>query len=326
MKLAHSLLTAAGLACAVMAMPVSACADEVVTVYQSPQEKPALQSQLSALSSSRPNDEDVVTLYVADAVPVQDKSADVKNELYEQLQPATPSESVDKNGDEVVTLFESGKLYAESYHPSEANAIGSQYQPVLTASGQATMYAQAGATKPLAEESHEQTSEEVIANTNYSLGLMSGYGFKLGDRPRLDVTEMLPFIAFPISGVVGRSFYRGVFEYKIEPVLGLLTSFNNRGEAGLSPIGVRYNFTGLSGRTVPYVEGQLGAVYLDVPNSVQGSTFNFITGAAAGIKYFITQKTALNLQCRYRHLSNAGIDTPNPGINSVQLLVGISHY
>jgi hypothetical protein len=38
------------------------------------------------------------------------------------------------------------------------------------------------------------------------------------------------------------------------------------------------------------------------------------------------EKYAWSLEARYMHISNAGLATPNPGINTVQVRVGVGKF
>jgi len=167
--------------------------------------------------------------------------------------------------------------------------------------------------------------EAAITGSSYGLGVMGGYGMDTSGPPRLDVVEVKPFVTFPMTGVVGSGFYRGVLEYKVEASLGYITTLNNRGLLGISPVGLRYNFTS-PGRLAPFIEGQLGVAYADIPKHIQGTRFSFTESAGLGLRYFVSGRTAFELSGRFRHLSNAGIKEPNPGINEVYVLFGVSYY
>ena len=167
--------------------------------------------------------------------------------------------------------------------------------------------------------------EEVISQTSHSIGLQGGYGFKLWQRHNFSVAEALPYIAFPITGPVGKTL-RGVLEYKVEGTIGVITQLDDRIIAGGSPVGLRYNFTGLGGRLVPYSEVTLGAVYANMPRNIQGSRFDFILSFGLGAQYFISRRTTVNLEFRYWHLSDAGIKEPNQGDNLGFVLVGMGFY
>jgi hypothetical protein len=170
--------------------------------------------------------------------------------------------------------------------------------------------------------------EDTISNS-MSIGIQGGYGDKAWDNKhfRLNTALLMPYFTLPVTNVImENTFLRGVLEYKLEVPLGLITTLHNRALAGLNPLGFRYDFTGFKGRFVPYASGSLGMVYLDVPRRVQGTKYNFITNAELGAQYFITDKWTIDAECRYLHLSNAGIKEPNRGQNYIFGLVGINRY
>jgi opacity protein-like surface antigen len=169
--------------------------------------------------------------------------------------------------------------------------------------------------------------EERLVSNDYSVGLTVDRGWSLNHGARgLDFYEAMPSVTFPISGVMGRSFYRGMFEYKVEGLVGVVTNRSDRGIAGLSPVGLRYNFTPVGAKVSPYIEGLLGGVYLNVHRDVQGTRFNFIESIGAGVNCFATEKLAFNIGFRYRHLSNADIREPNKGANTAFLVLGLSYF
>lgn len=168
--------------------------------------------------------------------------------------------------------------------------------------------------------------EKTIAETSYGLGFMGGYGIEVGNPPELDIAQVMPSVSLPMTGAVGDGFYRGVLEYRIEGVLGYVDNFNHRGQLGLNPIGFRYNLTASGNRLVPFVECMLGVVYLNVPKKIQGTRFNFTESFGAGMRVFVSDGFAVEVSGRFRHLSNGGIKEPNPGINTVFVLVGVSYY
>ena len=170
--------------------------------------------------------------------------------------------------------------------------------------------------------------ENALAHGDYSTGIQVGYGTKIWDGAlaSLDTALATVSVKFPISGVKARgTILRGVWEYKVEALGGIITSENDKGVVGLSPVGFRYDFTGL-GAFSPYVELMVGAVYLNVPHTIQGTRFNFIEHGAIGAQYFVSDKTSLDLQARLQHLSNAGIKEPNHGLNSGYVLFGVTRY
>src|SRR5262249_36508995 len=77
-----------------------------------------------------------------------------------------------------------------------------------------------------------------------------------------------------------------------------------------------------SAKTVPYLEFGGGVLVSSTEVPRNTSTVNFLTHAALGFHFIVKEKQALTLTTRYEHISNAGLATPNPGINTVQFTVG----
>jgi len=91
------------------------------------------------------------------------------------------------------------------------------------------------------------------------------------------------------------------------------------GDFGITPV-LRLQSNG-SEKFVPYVELGIGAHYLTEKTITQNKQFstNFQFGdhVAAGIKF--GERDAFAIAYRLQHLSNAGIESPNPGINFHQI-------
>ncbi len=69
---------------------------------------------------------------------------------------------------------------------------------------------------------------------------------------------------------------------------------------------------------VPYIEGGAGLVYTDFQRSDQGFRVNFNPVAGVGLR-----KGSTFLTARLFHLSNAGLDHHNRGMNAIMLGIGI---
>jgi lipid A 3-O-deacylase len=124
-------------------------------------------------------------------------------------------------------------------------------------------------------------------------------------------------------------FMRGDFEYAADliPVYYLLQpapAVNAYG-AAFNPVNLKWNFTS-SARTIPFVELGGGVLFTnhEVPNNA--SRVNFITHGTLGVQFFNSQRRAFTASFRYEHISNAGLTVPNPGVNTVQFLVGVNWF
>jgi len=121
-------------------------------------------------------------------------------------------------------------------------------------------------------------------------------------------------------------FLRGRFEYAVDAV-PLFLAFqpgNTAYGAGFDPLALKWNFQ-RHGRISPFLE-LTGGVLLtnhDVPNGT--NTVNFMDQAALGM-HILGASRNVSLELRYMHISNAGLATPNPGVNTVQIRVGVGKF
>jgi hypothetical protein len=55
------------------------------------------------------------------------------------------------------------------------------------------------------------------------------------------------------------------------------------------------------------------------------SQINFTTGGALGL-HFLRSKYNISTEVRFMHISNAGMTTLNPGINTIQFRLGFGRF
>jgi lipid A 3-O-deacylase len=92
-----------------------------------------------------------------------------------------------------------------------------------------------------------------------------------------------------------------------------------------NPVNLKWNFTG-SAHAIPFTELGGGVIFSnhDVPFGT--SHVNFLTHGTFGLQLFNDQRRAVTASVRFEHISNAGLTTPNPGINTVQFLLGVNWF
>jgi opacity protein-like surface antigen len=93
-------------------------------------------------------------------------------------------------------------------------------------------------------------------------------------------------------------------------------------ELGLNAIFFRFVFGSAAWR--PFIEAGEGAVYTDLRKQDLGSRLQFTSTVGVGLEYEIRPDLAIGLQGRFRHMSNAGMATSNPGINTAFGLIGLT--
>jgi lipid A 3-O-deacylase len=121
-------------------------------------------------------------------------------------------------------------------------------------------------------------------------------------------------------------FLRGRFEYAVDavPLFLVFQPANTAYGVSFDPLGLKWNFE-RHGRLSPYLELCGGALFTDHNVPTGTNTVNFTPQAAFGA-HILDAKYNVSLEVRYLHISNAGLATPNPGINSVQVRLGVGKF
>jgi hypothetical protein len=123
----------------------------------------------------------------------------------------------------------------------------------------------------------------------------------------------------------GPGFLKGRFEYVVDAI-PLFLVFQPRNTAygfGVNPLGLKWNFA-TRGDVVPYVELGGGTLFTTRQVPTGTAKINFTSGAAFGV-HFLRERT-WTAEVRYVHISNAGLESPNPGINTLQFRIGIGRF
>ncbi len=124
----------------------------------------------------------------------------------------------------------------------------------------------------------------------------------------------------------GPGFLKGRFEYVLDatPVFLVFLKNSTAYGAGFSPLGLKWNFA-TRGRVVPYLELNGGTLFTNENVPAGTNDVNFTSAGAFGV-HLLGAKLAWSLEARYMHISNAGLASPNPGINTVQIRLGIGKF
>jgi len=124
----------------------------------------------------------------------------------------------------------------------------------------------------------------------------------------------------------GPGFLRGRLEYAVDavPVFLVVQKTNTAYGAGINPFAFKWLLDTRSS-IVPYFE--LGGGTLFTNNKVPEGTsrINFTSSGALGL-HFLRSKYNIGTEVRFMHISNAGLATPNPGINTIQFRIGFGRF
>ncbi len=125
-------------------------------------------------------------------------------------------------------------------------------------------------------------------------------------------------------------FLRGRFEYAVDavPVFLIFQPANTAYGVGFDPLGLKWNFQ-RHGRISPYLELTGGTLLTNQAVPTYTNTVNFMDQAALGMHILGSKDGAnhnVSLELRYMHISNAGLANLNPGVNTVQVRLGIGRF
>lgn len=126
-----------------------------------------------------------------------------------------------------------------------------------------------------------------------------------------------PFLPGPLKGRL---------EYAVDavPAFVIFQPANTVYGAGVNPLNLKWNFSSF-GRVMPYLELSGGVLFTNHETPVGTSQINFTPGAGFGA-HFLRGSWNWSAEVRYLHISNAGLTKPNPGINTVQIRVGLGRF
>jgi lipid A 3-O-deacylase len=124
----------------------------------------------------------------------------------------------------------------------------------------------------------------------------------------------------------GPGFLRGNFEYAVgaEPIFWIFQPQGTAYGAAIDPLALKWNFDA-RGRIVPYADLDGGVLFTSrqVPRGT--SRVNFTPSAALGM-HILGGRFNWSAEIRYQHISNAGIASLNPGINTLQVRIGVGMF
>ncbi len=121
-------------------------------------------------------------------------------------------------------------------------------------------------------------------------------------------------------------FLCGSFEYAVDvvPVFWVFQPANTAYGFSLNPMALKWNFK-TRGRVVPYLELGGGVLFTNHQVPTGTSRVNFTSGGALGM-HILRNRFNWSIELRYLHISNAGLATRNPGINTLQLRLGLGRF
>jgi lipid A 3-O-deacylase len=203
--------------------------------------------------------------------------------------------------------------------------------------------------KPADEKKQAAASDSLAASSEnkgaWDLAVWGGGGHTVSGGVRNTSVGNAGFrIGKVLTAEHGSGWYRGNLEYAVDliplyilsgpfkpvpsgitcvvgvPCPRLVTNQTVYG-GGFNPFVAKWNFTAPK-RLSPYFELGGGVLFTNHEVPAFTSNVNFMSGATIGMNIFTREKRAFSLDFRYVHISNAGLASPNPGLNTVQGQIG----
>lgn len=127
-----------------------------------------------------------------------------------------------------------------------------------------------------------------------------------------------------VTDPVGAGWWSGSIALGVELALLGITQPTGAYGVGLTPK-LSYTFSSF-GRLKLYFEGGGGPLWTNLDGRIreQGSDFNFLVWGGTGVSYELTPQWALAVGVRFGHISNAGTESPNSGLNYLLPFAGLS--
>lgn len=174
-----------------------------------------------------------------------------------------------------------------------------------------------------------KADDNPILTAKKEFGILTGYGIShigFGEtRHQVQTWDVILRAGFFLSDEIGKdSWYQGRHELVLELPYHMAVNYGGRSMVGGYALG-HWRFTGMD-TVVPYVFAGGGPLFVDLGLPSMGSKLCFSFQGGTGVQYPISKNSALNLEYRYHHISNADTATPNEPLNSSKILMGISFY
>jgi len=179
----------------------------------------------------------------------------------------------------------------------------------------------------VAAASERSAAQAGPAEGGHEAQVWTGGGYSVpGGTGQTGIFDVGVRFGWVISGPHLPGILRGRFEYAVdgEPAYLIFQPANTAYGAGFNPFALKWNFE-RRGRLSPYFELSGGTLFTNHAVPPYTDTVNFTSAAALGT-HLLGAKYNWSVEVRYLHISNAGLANPNPGINTVQVRLGVGRF
>ena len=111
---------------------------------------------------------------------------------------------------------------------------------------------------------------------------------------------------------------------QFNPVFSIPTYNKFLFEAGVN-LGIAYEYY-IPNAAILFFGISVGPHYININTSQQANGFIFSDNVFLGVHQILSPKLMLTYQVKLRHISNAGLQNPNKGIDNLFAGVGVSYF
>lgn len=163
----------------------------------------------------------------------------------------------------------------------------------------------------------EKNSEEIP--DRYGLATVIGYNY---DPSENIVFGLLSAFALYDYDKIWPHAAPEALRFKVEISAGA-TVKNEKGAILSAGVLALYYLDSLAGENYrPYIEGGIGGIYTQWQVEGQGSKVNFNPQIGVGTEFSLGSGPSFLMGLRLHHISNAGLDDDNRGVNSIVFVLG----
>jgi lipid A 3-O-deacylase len=165
----------------------------------------------------------------------------------------------------------------------------------------------------------EEAAVDEVPPDRYGMGLLYGNTFSPGSD--IGFVQVSGFGLFDYAKVWHHPAPK-LLRWKLEGTIGSTTMPQARFMASLGMLALYYLDFISTNYTRPYIEGGIGGIYTDFQVKGQGSRINFNPQAGLGMDVTVGPGLPFYVAARVHHISNAGLNHNNKGVNSVIFMLG----
>ena len=166
-------------------------------------------------------------------------------------------------------------------------------------------------------------AQEAPENSSRELQIWTGGGHGInGSTSETGMWNLGLRYGLILTSPHGPGFLNGQLEYAFDvvPAWVLTQKTNTVYGGGVNPFAFKWILSQPK-KVKPFFEIEGGTLFTNKEVPERTSQINFTTSGALGM-HILGEKHNWSAEVRFMHISNAGMTTPNPGINTIQVRIG----